>query len=116
MPGTVCAALNGLRTPELPELAFPMPKTGRLSSCASVIFSATSPLSVLSNEASAFTVTDSVAAPISSGISKPRTWAADRLIPVRLYFLNPERVTDTEYDPTGRLLTRYVPADVVTVG
>ncbi len=52
-----------------------------------------SPLSVLSNETSAETVMDSLAAPTSSVASTRATWVASTGIFGRMYFLNPGAVT-----------------------
>jgi hypothetical protein len=81
--------------PRLPALAVPMPRIGKSSNCSSVMSWATSPLSVLSSVASAWTVTDSVVAPTSSMRPSGTVWPASTEIPERVSFLKPDAVTVT---------------------
>jgi hypothetical protein len=66
-----------------------------------VTFTLTSLLSVLSNEVSALTVTDSVAEPTSSVTSTRTVCVACTVMFWRTNFLNPGTATVSSYSPTG---------------
>jgi hypothetical protein len=91
----------GLRMPWVPAAVPPMPNSGSSSSFSTPTVWLSSPLSVLSKEASPVTVIDSADEPTSRLRSTRRVCATSTVRPDRLSFLNPETATVTSYCPAG---------------